>query len=130
MQGLGNGTFATRMRPLPPGDYSYKAVAYDADKGIATASGRFSVDTLSIEAAATTQNAALLRGISNASGASYADLKNADSVLARIVADPRMREVAETGSNEVALWNTVWPILVSLSAFSVEWFLRKRYGLM
>ena len=53
-----------------------------------------------------------------------------DELVRLIRADPRLRPVAKTSEREFPLYHLPWLIVLGILAFSLEWFLRKRRGLV
>ena len=44
--------------------------------------------------------------------------------------NPRFAIISTVEKSEIPLWNMVWLLTAALCAFAIEWFLRKRNGLL
>lgn len=127
---IGNGQYAASLGSLPPGDYSYKGSAMRRGIVLGTDNGRFTVSPTSIEDAAVTMNSSLLQLIAQRSGAVFHSADKVDSLLQAIKNDARLQPIVRTSDREHALYHLPWFVAAALTAFSLEWFLRKRKGLV
>jgi hypothetical protein len=127
---MGNGQYAASLGSLPPGDYSYKGSAMRRGIVLGTDNGRFTVSPTSIEDAAVTMNSSLLQLIAQRSGAVFHSADKVDSLLQAIKNDARLQPIVRTSDREHALYHLPWFVAAALTAFSLEWFLRKRKGLV
>lgn len=129
---LGNGRYSATLGPLPAGDYTFDGVAQHADRAseIGREDGRFSVGDVSLEAASLTLNTTFLRTLAERTGARFVTPENIDALVEAIIADPRMKPVAKTYDREMVLRYLPWLLIVALSAFAIEWTIRKRRGLV
>jgi hypothetical protein len=127
---MGNGQYAASLGSLPPGDYSYKGSAMRRGIILGTDNGRFTVSPTSIEDAAVTMNSSLLQLIAQRSGAVFHSADKVDSLLQAIKNDARLQPIVRTSDREHALYHLPWFVAAALTAFSLEWFLRKRKGLV
>lgn len=126
----GSGRYAMMIGPLAPGDYSYVGNATSRGTQIGRDKGRFTVGTLGLEDGAATRNNSLLQALANRSGAVSVSVNQIDSLLAKIKSDPRLQPIARSSEREFPLYHLPWLIAVAIAAFSSEWFLRKRRGLV
>lgn len=129
---LGNGRYSTVVGPLPAGDYVFDGVAKHAESGseIGREDGRFSVGDVSLEDASLTLNTAFLRSLADRTGARFVTPEKIDKLVDAIAADPRMKSVAKTYDRELVLRHLPWLLLCAITAFAVEWTVRKRRGLV
>lgn len=126
LQSIGNGTYRTTVGALPPGDYGFLGRAVSNGRPLGEVRGRFTVLNVSVEAMAITQNRELLRSLAQETGGVAGTVTQADSVIAAVLRDPRLRDRTVHQDRSVTLWHTPWPLVGALLAFSLEWFLRKR----
>lgn len=129
---LGNGRYATVVGPLPAGDYAFDGVAKHSESGaeIGREDGRFSVGDVSLEDASLTLNTSFLRSLADRTGARFVTPDNLDALVDAISADPRMKSVAKTFDRELVLRYLPWLLIIAISAFALEWTVRKRRGLV
>lgn len=126
----GSGRYAFDVGALVPGDYSYSGTATRRGSVIGIDNGRFSVGDLGLEAGAATQNVELLQSLARRTGAISVSHNKLDDLLQAIKSDPRFQPVARSTERELPLYHLPWLIVVGILAFSSEWFLRKRRGLV
>jgi hypothetical protein len=127
---VGNGRFEGALDPMPEGEYTYAARALSGGKELAEERGSFSVGGLNAEFQETRMNKAFLQQIAARTGGMYYDPAD----LGRLAADiPALlgfqsRDISLAQSSE--LWNRQWTLVVLVALFSLEWYLRKRHGML
>lgn len=127
---LGNGRFEGAFDPLPEGDYSYSARAVAGGQQIAEEKGTFSVGGLNAEFLDTKANKQLLQQIALHTGGQYyepEDLRRLPGDLA-LLPGFKIREVSI--SQQLELWNKTWMLGCLIALLALEWFLRKRHGML
>jgi len=130
LSNVGNGQYAASVGSLAPGDYSYKGNAMRRGVVLGSDNGRFMVSATSIEDGAVTMNSSLLQLVAQRSGAMFCLAGNVDSLLQAVKNDARLKPIVRSSDREHALYHLPWFVAVALTAFSLEWFLRKRKGLV
>lgn len=126
----GNGRYYSNLGSLPPADYTYTGTATLDGNSLGTDNGRFSVTDASVEDAATWCNVGLLTELSKRSGGSYAHYTNTQDVVKAMLEHPALRDIVETKEKEQLLWHLPWMLMAAVTCFGVEWYLRKRRGLL
>jgi len=127
---LGNGRFEGAFDPLPEGDYTYSGRATAGGRQLSEERGSFSVGGLNVEFQETRANKLLLQQIAARTGGRYFesnDLQQLPRVLASLP-NFRLRDVSV--ARQFELWNRPWMLGVVVALFAVEWFLRKKYGML
>jgi hypothetical protein len=127
---LGNGRFEGAFDPLPEGDYTYSARAVAGSRQIAEEKGTFSVGGLNAEFLDTKANKHLLRQMALHTGGRYYepdDLHRLPDDLASM-SGFKVREVSI--SHQFELWNKTWMLGGLITLLALEWFLRKRHGML
>jgi len=127
---LGNGRFEGAYDPLPEGDYTYSARVVADGRQISEEKGRFSVGGLNTEFLDTKANKHVLQQIALHTGGQYyepEDLHRLPDDLASL-SGFRVREV--NISQQLELWNKTWMLGCLIALLAVEWFLRKRHGML
>jgi len=119
---------------LQEGDYQFSGSAIASGKTLGESKGRFSIGELNIEFQDTRMNASLLQQIAYRSGGKYytpsngafsatqlgKDLKNNPNFVPKVVAQ----------KSEFELWNRKYILGAVVLLFGLEWFIRKRSGMM
>lgn len=131
LEPIGNGRFASPLaQGLPAGDYTYAGEATRRGATIGRDDGRFNVGEFNVEFAEPRMRSDVLRELATRTGGGFYTIATASNVLQDIQRNPRFRPKEITAKADLELWNS-WPLLVlALIAFSIEWFLRKRSGML
>lgn len=127
---LGGGRYTASVEGLPSGDYAFAGTASIGNEPYGSDNGRFSIGDMNIEYFNPRMNAQLLRAISERTGGKFYtaatmasaidDIKNARGFATRPI----------TEKSEYLLWNFVWILGVAIVLFALEWFIRKRGGMV
>jgi uncharacterized membrane protein len=109
------------------GDYTFTATAWEGGKllGRDTASCKVVIPSLELENAQL--NEPLLREISDLTGGKYFHISNAASEK---IIFPEVREVAPVVKRVVAVWNSPSIFILFSILLGVEWYIRRRSGMM
>jgi len=126
----GSGRYEGILSNLPRGDYRFSGNAKVGEKEIGSDAGRFVVEEIGIEYIQSSMNVAFLRSLAERTvgkfytfdqiGSLLDDIKNHKSFA------PRSMEV----DDEWAMRESLWILLAALAAFAIEWFIRKRSGML
>ncbi len=126
LQGAGNGLYRGTMQVIGEGDYRVLARAEAGGQRVAADTLAFSVVPFQLEFRDTRANPALLRSIARQSGGRLVHADSLQQWLQEQDFSPRI--VREERS--YALWR-VWPVLALLVlTLSIEWFIRKKKGML
>lgn len=126
MKNQGNGRYAGEFDPWSEGDYRFRAAAAVGQDTLGFDEGRFAIEAFNIELIDARARYDILRQIAENSGAKFAVLNEAGSLISALDLKP----VTITTAKELPLWNRaamLWIIIVLLAA---EWTLRKRSGML
>lgn len=130
LSSVGSGLYEGKIDGLAEGEYSYSAAALNNGDTLGSVVGRISVGEQSIEFAETKTNVALLQQIANSSGGEYADAETFNTLLEKISlrSDMQARSIVQT--SEFELWNLPTFLTLIVLLFGIEWFIRKRSGML
>lgn len=121
-----HGFYSGSFQPTGVGRYSFSGFARIEEDTLGLDSGRFDVEVYNIEKEALSQNRALLEEIAEASGGAYIPADSLSILGMLFEAEPRLKE---TGWNRRFFLNwDFWIVIVLL--LSLEWFIRKRRGML
>lgn len=120
------GVYEGAAQTASPGGHSWSANAFVGGKQYATASGKFTVDTFSLEMLDSSPDPETLGAIAHRSGGLAVTSAGVDSVLSKL--KPRMVTEREEAEHHPTL-SPFLPALVIL-LLAVEWFIRKRRGMI
>jgi hypothetical protein len=124
--GIGEGKYEGALQVLPGGDYSYEGIATYNNRDIGKDEGNFSVEDFSLEFLQTKMNESLLQQLALKTGGKFFTDSTFAS-LAEILNFPVKKTLEST---EMQLWNKLLLLIVVIIFLSIEWFLRKRSGML
>lgn len=130
LNSLGNGRYQGFLDGLANGDYSFYAVGSKDNSKLGTDNGRFSVGDIPLEYQNLAMKSDLLRTISQRSGGKFYLPENAASFLNDLKNTKFFKDKSITLREEIPLWNFFWLLIFALLCFSIEWVLRKRFGMI
>jgi hypothetical protein len=127
---IGNGRYEGAVEGAGQGDYTFTATATLNGTALGDDRGRFSVGDLNLEFQDTRMNAELLRQLADRSGGRYFEpdqINDLDGVLA---SHASFAPNVEQTQREIELWNWKTALIMLILLLGVEWFLRKRSGML
>lgn len=115
---------------LPKGDYKYEADISRKGKTLKNFVGRFTVGEIEIEFLNTRMDSKLLREIASKTGGVFLS-KDEISALSKLIPTiPDFKSALVEKKKEYILWSRFEPLVIVIVLLSIEWFLRKRSGLV
>lgn len=127
---LGGGRYTAQVAGLPGGDYAFTGTASINNQAYGSDNGRFSIGDVNIEHFNLRMNAPLLRTIADRTGGKFYTATTLSSLIDDIRKTRGFAARPITEKSEVALWNFVWLLGAAIALFGLEWFLRKRGGMI
>jgi hypothetical protein len=127
---LGNGQYAGSLPTLAPGDYTATAVVRSRGTVLGEDRGRFSVGGVNVEFVETALNRAWLEALAARTGGAYFDPDDLSGLPEKVRTTPNFRETELVERADLDLWNDPWMLGLVVLLFSLEWFLRKRAGML
>lgn len=125
-----NQSYSVEIPALPAGTYSYEATATKNNIQLGKDQGRFSVGSYEPEFLELRADASLMRQIAIRSGGQAFHLRELSQSTNAILQLPHLKPAISTKSQTRGLQRYIWPMIVILIAFSAEWIIRKRFGLL
>jgi|GEM_PF-2571405 len=126
LNAAGNGFYSRSFSGLPEGDYRYTVRASRNERDIGSRSGRFSIKPFYLEYQQVSANKELMNRLATATqGETYSAKQFVNSFD-----NDALKSRLQISFEELFIWN-FWqwlPLLILL--LGVEWFLRKRWGLL
>jgi len=126
LQSLGEGKYSTTIDGLESGEYKISGFALKGDQQLGTATAQIMVGSFSFELMSTSLDSVLLLQISSAAGGKYFNARSVEA-LSSLVDD---RPVIYHRSKTLAVSNTVWLLSIVIVLLCIEWFIRKRLGML
>ncbi len=128
LEQVGFGLYSGSVN-LSRGDYRYEAVVSRKGKDLKDFSGRFTVGESEVEFLNTRMDVKLLREIAQKTRGEFLTPDEIDNLPKIISSLPDFKPAVIERRREYVLWSRVEPLLIVIILLSIEWFLRKRYGL-
>lgn len=126
---LGNGIYSAEIDNFQKGDYNFVASSELSGKKF-TDSGRFSVSESELEFRDLVLREDLLKRMAAITKGSYVHISNSDDFILNL----NKYLIKRTKEKEITkiyyAWNSVYTLILVVLLLSIEWFLRKRWGLM
>lgn len=130
LEALGNGQYQGTIDHLSEGEYTFDGRAMLEGKELGSDRGTFSVGGLQSEYIDTRMNKQLLEQIAEHTGGRYFDPDNI-GMLAKVIGSlPNFKSKELSTATEYELWNSRWMLALVISLFAIEWFTRKRSGML
>lgn len=126
LNNIGDGRYEGNFRVLEGGDYKFSATAHQQGRILGRDAGRFSVEEFSLEFQNTRMNEALLRSIAAGSGGEFYYSSNFSALEDKL----KFPEKYITLENEWEIWKQTPVLIACVLLLSVEWFIRKRKGML
>ncbi len=124
--GLYDGTFLSKQS----GDYAFTGSAALNGRELGTDAGRFNIGDVDIELINPVMDYEFLSSLSNITGGRFFT-KDDYSELFAILKEKTSDSVKEKQLvSEVNLWSNEWLLIAVILLFGVEWFIRKREGML
>lgn len=130
LRAIGDGRFEGAVGNLGEGDYSYSGVAFRGQSRVGEDRGRFTVGEQNLEFLATRMNKPLLQQLAYQTGGRFYDPGELDSLVDNLLASANLKPKEIVRTDEIELWNLQLLLGVIVALFSVEWFIRKRNGML
>lgn len=126
LSGTGGGKYEERIDVIEPGKYEYRGDVSYYDRKIGSDEGEFYIGEFSIELLETKARHDILRQVSDLSGGSFYKPQEA-SVLFSNLSSQTNEKVKE---QEVDLYNKWVLMVIIILLLAIEWFIRKRLGML
>ncbi len=130
MQSVGQGRYTAELGRLPAGEYTYTAAATVDGEELGSDRGEFVIGQQSVEFRTTQADYNLMAQLASVSGGVFVAPDGIASLRDRLLDLPAMQTVSHTIVSQNRLWQK-YPFLVAiLILLTLEWFFRKRLGMV
>lgn len=126
----GNGRYTLDMGILPAGTYEYTATARLNETELGSDAGSVTIGRRTVEFRRTQADFDVLRQIAARSGGSLHSSNDADGLGNAIRNSASFQPVTQVSLEQVRLWQRYPFLILILVLLSVEWFFRKRWGMV
>jgi hypothetical protein len=127
---IGNGRYEGSIHGLAEDDYTFRATAQTNGQQLGKSNGKFSIGELNLEFRDTRMNATLLQQLAFRTGGRFFIPQELDGLTSdlRSLLSFSPREIVRT--KELELWNWQYTLGIVVFLFALEWFIRKRSGML
>jgi hypothetical protein len=126
----GTGRYEGTLTDLPSGDYSFAGRATRGGREIGRDGGRFVIGEIGLEFLQPSMNSELLRALARRTGGRFYTARESGTLVDDIVNGSGFKPRSVETEREVALWSSPWVLAAAIAAFVLEWFIRKRSGML
>jgi hypothetical protein len=130
LNALGSGQYQGEFESMQEGEYKFTATVMANGTTIGSDQGTFSVRGQNAEFLETRMNKPLLQQIAAQTGGRYYDSNNFGSLAHDVTMMPVFKPHDISKSAEIEIWNSRWMLALVILIFALEWFLRKRNGML
>ncbi|MBI1807231.1 MAG: hypothetical protein HYR76_09300 [Ignavibacteria bacterium] len=130
LNAVGNGRYEGSLEGVGEGDYTFTVKATADGKVYGEDRGKFSVGQMNVEFLETKMNKQLLEQMAFQTGGKYYDIANTRELKNGLVSGRKLEPKELVQSSEIELWNWKYLAAIVILLFALEWFLRKRSGML
>lgn len=124
----GENNYSLNIGILPEGIYNFRA--HTSFGGVEyNASGTFTVESLGVEAQDLTANIERMRSLASQTGGKYYYITDIQDVIKDLKNDSRITSIAREETRYDDLINLKWLFFSILALITIEWLLRKIFGI-
>ena len=130
MQNVGPGLYEGSIIINETGDFSFSAEAIIDSRVLGKDNGSFNIGEIDIELTNPVMNFQFLSLLANDTGGEFF-FPDDYSPLLNILKELKINSSKEkVVTSEITLWSDTWMLVIAVLLFSLEWFIRKRNGML
>ncbi len=131
LKNITNGRYIAEVAGIPTGDFSIEARALTPKEELyASHNTSFTVESMQVENRHYGLKEELLKNISSSTGGKYLHIDNSDSLSEILSNELKGADKQISITDEINIWNSTYLMIIVILLLSVEWFLRKRFGML
>jgi hypothetical protein len=130
LSSIGNGIYEGNLEVTDVGIYNFTGTAKIVDEEIAKVDGKFNISAVEIEKLNLVMNTGLLKLLANSTGGKYYDKNSLEELIAELKKYSGSKKVEDATFEEFNLWSDIRLLIFIILLFGLEWFLRKRAGML
>ena len=130
MRPVGNGRYTLNAGVLASGSYTFGALAERGGEALGTDGGAFSVGSLALEFREPGADATLMRQLALRSGGRVVPIADVPTLRDQLAAEGRFEANTIEQERETPLLHLPILLALAIAALTLEWFLRKRAGMV
>jgi len=130
MQNIGPGLYEGSIIINEAGDFSFSAEAMTDGRILGKDVGSFNIGEIDIELINPVMNYPLLNLLASESGGDFYFPDDYSPLLNRLKELKINSSKEKVVTSEITLWSDTWMLVIAVLLFSLEWFIRKRNGML
>ena len=130
LNAAGNGLYEGTLQINKPGNYTYSGEALLDEKSLGTDAGKFNIGEVDIEMINPQMNYEFLNTLANETGGKFFNSSNYDQLFTLLKNINKKASKEKTNVSEIRLWSNEWLMIIAILLFGLEWFIRKRSGML
>jgi hypothetical protein len=130
MQNVGPGLYEGSIVINETGDFSFSAEAMTDARILGKDNGSFNIGEIDIEMTNPVMNYQFLNLLANDTGGEFFFPDDYSSLLNKLKELKINSSKDKVVTSEITLWSDTWMLIIAVLLFSLEWFIRKRNGML
>jgi hypothetical protein len=130
LNSLGAGLYDGTISLSTNGDYYFNGNASLNGKSLGNDKGTFNIGDIDIEMVDTRMNYEFLSLLSNQTKGIFYRPNEINSLIDKLIELNLSASKEKPTTSEIRLWSDEWLLIIVILLFAVEWFLRKRSGML
>lgn len=130
LNNVGNGLYEGKITLNKVGDYYFTGTATIDSKLLGEDKGIFNIGDIETEFADSRMNKQFLSLLSSVTDGKYFNPDQYEELLNELDIINKNSSKEKINKSEVRLWSYEWLLVIVILLFSIEWFLRKRNGML
>ena len=130
LQIIGNGVYEGAISLNESDDFNFTGEAFRNGIKLGEDKGSFNIGEIDIEMIDPVMNYNLLKLLSMDTGGKFYSTENYIEVLRQIDEINRISTKQKIITSDIKLWSSEWMLVLAILLFALEWFIRKRTGLL
>jgi len=130
MLNAGKGLYEGTLLLNESGDFNFEAEIFREGILLGKDDGTFNVGEIEIELINPVMNYGLLKLLADESGGNYYTPEKYELLSNQLAEINNTASKEKIVTSDVTLWSDEWLLIITILLFSLEWFLRKRMGML
>ncbi|MCF8241037.1 MAG: hypothetical protein K9J16_06600 [Melioribacteraceae bacterium] len=130
MNSIGNGNYEGKLDINKPGDYTFIAAAELDGFQLGKDNGSFTITEIDLEQTDLRMNKDFLQTLANVTAGDFYYINYSDDLIPKLEKRINQSEVIKINKSEFEILNSDYILIIIITLLGIEWFLRKRAGML
>jgi hypothetical protein len=130
MQNVGPGLYEGSIIINETGDFNFSAEALTDSRVLGKDNGSFNIGEIDIEMINPVMNYSLLNLLASETGGEFFFPDDYSPLLNKLKELKINSSKEKVVTSEITLWSDTWMLIIAILLFALEWFIRKRNGML